>query len=135
MKNVFVGILSAVMVVYTIGRAFTIFAIMPFVASPVSATAIYFIVLLLAAFGSTWLSFTRCKGMSAALASAVGLVAVGYWWFVICGASKPIWAGFVWLVVPETCFSLAGLLKWLLSAPRLSGAIEGRPQAAYRVSK
>jgi DMSO/TMAO reductase YedYZ heme-binding membrane subunit len=118
MKNIFAGLASAVMIVYTIYRAFTTIVILPFVATSGSRSDIYFLLLVLLAAGITALSFTKRRGMAASLAAALGLVALFYWWVVICRASVPIWSDFFWLVVPEACFSLAGLCKWLVGRPQ-----------------
>jgi hypothetical protein len=122
MKLFFAGLSSAVMIVYTSYRAFTTIMILPFVASSGSSSSIYFVLLVLLAAGTTALSFTRRRGMAASLASALGLVALFYWWVVICRAFVPIWSDFFWLVVPEACFSLAGLCKWLVGRPQSSQA-------------
>lgn len=118
MKNIFAGLASAVMIVYTIYRAITTLVFLPFAGSLGSPTGIYFLLLVLLAAGTTALSFTRRKGMAASLASLLCLVAISYWWFFICRASIPIWSDFYWLVVPEVCFALAGLCKWMISRPQ-----------------
>ena len=115
MKNLFSGLASAVMVVYTIYRAITTLVFLPFAGSLGSPTGLYFLSLVLLAAGATVLSFTKRKGLTALLASSLGLVAIIYWWVFICRSSVPIWSDFYWLVVPELCFALAGLCKWGVS--------------------
>jgi hypothetical protein len=76
------------------------------------------------------LSFTRRKAMAALLSTIVGAVALGWWFFIICTA--PVWtrSQFVWFVVPEVCFSLAGFLHWLVQRPRSVGpVVEDRVRA------
>jgi hypothetical protein len=115
MKNIVSGLAIAVMVVYTLYRTITTLVFLPFAGSLGSPTGLYFISLVLLAAGATALSFTKLKGLTALLASFLGLVAVIYWWVFICRASVPIWSDFGWLVVPELCFALAGLSKWVVS--------------------
>jgi hypothetical protein len=118
MKSIFSGLSSAVMIVYTIYRTITTLVFLPFAGSLGSTTGIYFLLLVLLAAGTTALSFTKRKGMTASLASMLGLVAILYWWFVICRASAPIWSDFYGLVLPEMSFALAGLCRWLVSRPQ-----------------
>jgi hypothetical protein len=76
MKSIFSGLSSAVMIVYTIYRAITTLVFLPFAGSLGSPTGIYFLLLVLLAAGTTALSFTKRKGMTASLASMLGLVAL-----------------------------------------------------------
>ncbi|WP_348269681.1 hypothetical protein P8936_15200 [Edaphobacter paludis] len=117
MKNIFAGLSSAVMIIYTIYRAFTTSVILPFVASSASRSGMYFLLLVLSAAGITALSFTTRKGLAASLACGLGLIALFYWWVVICRGSVSIWSDFYWLVIPEACFALAAVCKWLIDCP------------------
>jgi hypothetical protein len=117
MKTFYTGLFTAVMIVYTMYRAFTTLVILPFTGPLKSSTGIYSFVIVMAAAGITALSFTRQKGMAASLAFALSLISLAYWWVVICRATTPIWSDFYWLVVPESCFALAGVCKWLVSRP------------------
>jgi hypothetical protein len=83
-----------------------------------SPTGIYFLLLVLLAAGATALSFTRRKGVAASLASVVGIMALCFWLFIICTAPWRTWSNFIWFVVPEVCFSLAGLYKWWVDRSR-----------------
>jgi hypothetical protein len=114
-KNIFVGLLSAVMIY----RVSTTLVFLPFTAPLWSSTGIYFVLLVLLAIGATALSFTRRKWVTALLASALGLIALSYWWVISCKAQAPIWSDFIWGVVPELCFSFAGICKWSIG---LSGS-------------
>jgi hypothetical protein len=129
MRNILVGLSSTVMIAFTIYRAFTTIVIMPFVSSFGSASGIYSLLFVLLAAGITALSFTRRRGVAASLASALCFVALFYWWVVICRASVPIWSDFLWLVLPEVFFSLAGLCKWLVGRPQ-SRQAESQASAA-----
>ena len=115
MKIAILNLSSAVMVFYLLYRAFTTLVLLPFAGSLKSSTGAYFIALVLLAVGATALSFTKQKGVAALLASTVVSIAIIYWWVVICRASAPIWSDFYWLVVPEFCFALAGICKWVAS--------------------
>jgi hypothetical protein len=117
MKKIFLGLSSAIMIAYTIYRTFTTIVILPFVASSGSPSTIYFLLLVLFAVGITALSFTRRRGLAASLASVLGLIAFFYWWVVICRGSVPIWSDLYWFVIPEVCFALAGICKWLVGCP------------------
>jgi hypothetical protein len=118
MKSVIFSISSAVMVLYTLYRAFTTLVFLPFAGSLRSSTGAYYLALVFLAVGATALSFTTQKGLAASMASSVGPIAVIYWWVFICRTSAPIWSDFYWLVVPELCFALAGICKWAVSRPR-----------------
>lgn len=130
MKNIVAVLSSAVMVIYTLYRAFTTLVILPFSGSLKSSTGIYFLLLVFGAAGATALSFTKRRGIAASLAAVLGLVALLYWWVVICRTSVPIWSDFYWLVVPEVCFALAGLSKWMVSRPQ-NVPVGSRASATY----
>ena len=112
MKNLFVVLSSVVMIAYVAYRGFTTLFILPFTVPLFSPGGIYFILLVLLAAGATVLSFTRHKGIAAWLVAVVGLLAFGSWFRDILVASVWTRSNFVWFVVPEVCFTLAGLCKW-----------------------
>jgi len=116
MKTILTGLSSAVMVVYVMYRAFTTLVILPFVASPLSSSGIYFLSTILLATLITGLSLTRRNRVAFVLASLLLFAALFYWWLVICRRSTPIWPDFFWFVVPETCFAIAVLCRWLVDA-------------------
>jgi hypothetical protein len=112
MKAVLIILSSALMPAYVTYRAFATFVILPLSALLPSPIGIYFVLLTLIAAVATVLSFTRRKGMAATPAAIVGLVPLCRWFYIIHTA--PVWTRtiFIWFVVPEVCFSLAGLSKW-----------------------
>ncbi len=118
MKNPFVVLSSLVMIAYVAYRGFTTFAILPFTEPLLSPGGTYFLLLVLLAAAATVLSFTRLKGLAASLAVVVGLVALGSWFRDIVVA--PVWtrSNLIWFVLPEVCFSLAGLCKWWVGRSR-----------------
>jgi hypothetical protein len=118
MKNPFVVLSSLVMIAYVACRGFTTFAILPFTEPLLSPGGAYFLLLVLLAAAATVLSFTRRKGLAASLAAVVGLVALGSWFRDIVVA--PVWtrSNLIWFVLPEVCFSLAGLCKWWVGRSR-----------------
>ncbi len=118
MKNLFAVLSSVVMITYVAYRGFTTLFILPFTVHLFSPGGIYFLLLVLLAAGATVLSFTRYKGISASFAVVVGLLALGSWSRDILVA--PVWtrSNFIWFVVPEACFTLAGLCKWLVDRSR-----------------
>ncbi len=112
MKNLLVVRSSVVMIAYVAYRGFTTLFILPFTVPLFSSGGIYFILLVLLVAGATVLSFTRHKGIAACLVAVVGLLAVGSWFRDVLVASVWTRSNFVWFVVPEVCFTLAGLCKW-----------------------
>ncbi len=100
------------MAVYVMYRAFTTLVILPFAAGLFSPEWTRSVFLVLIAMGATILSFTRYKGIAASLAIILGLLALGSWARIIFVA--PVWTRsyLVWSVLPELCFSVAGLCKW-----------------------
>jgi hypothetical protein len=117
MKAAFAGFASAIMIVYTLYRFITTVVFLPLAGPRWGSAGVYFLMLVLLAVATTTLSFTRHKGLAAIVASALGPIGLAYWWFVICHGATPIWSDFFWFVVPEVCFSLAGICKWLASRP------------------
>ena len=105
---------SWVMVLYTFYRVFTTLIFLP-MAGPTSGAVAYFVSLILLAIVSTVFSFTKHRSVAGALASVVAIEALSYWWFELARFRLPIWHDFGWFVVPELCFSAAGILKWLLA--------------------
>src|SRR5258708_14029501 len=95
MKPVFIGISMAIMVAYIGYRTLVTVVFLPFAGSLASPTGIYFIALVLAV---TALGFTKLNGTAGLLALSLGVVALFYWWVVICRASSPIWSDFLWFV-------------------------------------
>jgi hypothetical protein len=118
MKSIFLALLGVIMALFVVYRGFTTLVILPFTVPLFSPGGVYFLLLVLLAVGATMLSFTRRKGIAALLAAVVGLVALGSWCRVIFVAPVWTWSNFVWFVVPEVCFSLAGLCKWLIARPQ-----------------
>jgi hypothetical protein len=49
----------------------------------------------------------------------VTIEALLYWWFDLARFRFPIWHDFRWFVVPELCFSGAGILKGLFTESEL----------------
>jgi hypothetical protein len=123
MRNIFIALTCGIMIAYVLYRSFTTLVILPFVTSLDSSTGVRSILLVLLAAGAIVLSFTRRKAMAASLATIVGAVALGSWLFVI--RTAPVWTRsyFVWFVVPEVCFSLAGFFNWLVQRPRSVGPV------------
>ena len=110
------------MAAYVLYRGFTTLVILPFTEPLFSPGGAYFLLLVLLAAGATVLSFIGRKGVSASLAAIVGIVALGSWGRDIFVA--PVWtcSNFIWFVVPEVCFSLAGYFNWLVQRPRSVGS-------------
>jgi hypothetical protein len=125
MRNILIAVTCVIMIAYVLYRSFTTLVILPFVTSRDSFTGVLSSLLVFLAAGAIVLSFTRRKALAASLATIVGAVALGSWFFVICTA--PVWTRsyFVWFVVPEVCFSLAGFFNWLVQRPRSVGPVGG----------
>jgi hypothetical protein len=121
MRNILAGLSSGIMIVYAAYRALITITILPLAGSLWSPSGMYFLSLALAAAGIIALSFTRHVGIAAALGCVLGFVALGYWWVVVCRASHPIWTDFGWFVVPEACFSVAAISKWVSCRRRICG--------------
>jgi hypothetical protein len=117
MKMFFTILTSVVMIVFTLYRGFTTIIFLPFVASFRNHIWIYFLLLVLIAFVTTVLSFTRYRGMSALLCLVIALMALSSWMFDIHNNPVRIWLDFLWFVLPEACFSLAGICKWRAQVP------------------
>lgn len=120
MKSLFVVLSSMVMIAYVAYRGFTTFVILPFTEPLVSRDGLYFLLLVFAATVSTVLSFSTRKEIAASLATAVGIAALCFWVIVIFRSPWRTWSGFIWFVVPEGCFALAGVCKWWMDRPRLT---------------
>ena len=105
MRNILIALTCVTMIAYVLYRSFTTLVILPFVTSRNSFNGVLSLLLVLLAAGAIVLSFTRRKAMAASLATIVGAVALGSWFFVICTA--PVWTRsyFVWFVVPEVLFA------------------------------
>ncbi len=114
MRSILIGLSRVVMVAYVLYRSFTTVAFLPFVTSFDSWIGVLSILLILLATGAIVLIFFERNGMAALLATIVGAVALGSWFFIVFKA--PVWTRsyFAWSVVPEVCFSLAGFSNWLV---------------------
>lgn len=119
MKTLFIFLSSMVMIAYIAYRGFTTFMILPFTEPLLSRDGLYFLVLVFAAAVSTVLSFTPRKGIAASLAAAVGIAALCFWGIVIFRSPWRTWSDFIWFVVPEGCFALAGVCRWWVDRSRL----------------
>lgn len=119
MKGLVVFISSMVMIAYVAYRGFTTFVILPFTEPLLSRDGLYFFLLVSAAAVSTVLSFTPRKGIAASLAAAVAIAALCFWVIAIFRSPWRTWSDFIWFVVPEGCFALAGLCKWWVDRPPL----------------
>lgn len=120
MKSLFVVLSSVVMIAYVAYRGLTTFMILPFTEPLLSPDGVYFLLLVFVAAISTVLSFTPRKGVAASLAAAVGIAALCFWVFIIFRSPWRTWSNFVWFLVPEASFTLAGLCKWwVVDRPRL----------------
>ncbi|HKR26294.1 MAG TPA: hypothetical protein VJS11_02530 [Acidobacteriaceae bacterium] len=109
------------MIAYVAYRGFTTFVILPFTEPLLSRDGLYFFLLVFAAAVSTVLSFTPRKGIAASLAAAVAMAALCFWVIVIFNRSPwRTWSDFIWFVVPEGCFALAGVCKWWVDRRPLS---------------
>jgi hypothetical protein len=118
MKSLFVVLSSVVMAAYVLYRGFTTFLILPFTEPLLSPDGMYFLLLVFVAAISTILSFTPRRGGAASLAAVVGIAALCFWVFVIFRSPWRTWSNFVWFLVPEVCFALAGLCKWWVDRSR-----------------
>lgn len=120
MKNLLAVLSSVIMIAYVAYRGFSTFVILPFTEPLLSPDGMYFLLLVFVAAVSTVLSFTPRKGLAASLAAVVGIAAFCFWVFVIFRSPWRTWSNFVWFLVPEACFTLAGLCKlWIdRSKPR-----------------
>jgi hypothetical protein len=115
MKDILSVVSSLVMIAYTFYRAFETFVIAPLAGSLGTPIGDYFLLLVFLAGGATALGLTRRKGMAALLGSFVGGAAVCSWVLIIFTSHVWIWSYFVWAVLPEICFALAGLCLWQVS--------------------
>lgn len=106
---------QVVIIIYLGYRVFTTFAILPFVASPLSSSSLYFVAMLSLAIGITVISFLRRDALATVLAIVLCLAAFAYWWVAICRMSSPIWADFGWFVAPEIGFGIAILIRYMLT--------------------
>ncbi len=88
-----------------------------------------FAIELLLGFASLILSLRKHHVASFAVACLLAFAALTYWWFVICGGSKPIWSDFEWLTVPDFFFAAAVLLRWFLLPARGTDFPQGRMEA------
>jgi hypothetical protein len=112
MRNTLVALSCVIMVAYVLYRGFTTVVFLPFVTSFDSWIGILSILLILLAAGAIVLTIVGRNGMAALLSTSVGAVALGSWLFIIFTSSVWTRTYFIWSVLPEVCFSLAGILNW-----------------------
>ena len=124
MRSILIGLSRVVMVAYVLYRSFTTVAFLPFVASFDSWIGILSILLILLATGAIVLTFFGRNGMAFSLAAIVGAIALGSWLFIVFKA--PVWTRsyFAWSVMPEVCFSLAGLTSWLVQRTQTTNSAD-----------
>src|SRR6185437_1696421 len=125
MKNLFLVFSSVIMVAYVVYRGFATFLILPFTESLRSPDGLYFLLLVFIAAVSTGLSFTPRRQIAASLAAVVGIAALCFWLSVIFRSPWRTWKNFVWFLVPEACFTFAGLCRYWAARDFPGGGANG----------
>ena len=118
---------AAVMIFILLWKAFELLVFAPLAGAEHVRDYLPFAIELLLGFISLILSLKKHHVASLAVACLLAFGALAYWWFVICGSSKPIWSDFEWLTVPDFFFAAAVLLRWFTTRAwnRLSSRIYG----------
>jgi hypothetical protein len=111
-RNVLERAAAAVMIFILLWKIFQFLVFLPLSGAAHFGDYLPFALEFILAFISLVLSFTKHRIASFAVASVLALVAVAYWWSVICRSTKPIWSDFEWLTIPDFIFAAAAYLRW-----------------------
>jgi hypothetical protein len=125
-----IGILAAlVMIFILIWKTFELLVFAPLAGAEHLRDYLPFVIELLLGFISLILSLKKHHLASLAIACLLAFAALAYWWFVMCGGSKPIWSDFKWLTVPDFLFPVGVLLRWFLLPSRGTDFHQGPMEA------
>lgn len=120
---------AAVMIFILLWKALELLVFIPLAGGEHARDYLPIAIELLLGFISLILSLKKHHIASLAVACLLAFAALGYWWFVICRNSNPIWSDFEWLTVPDFIFAAAVLLRWFLLPTRGTDLQQGPMEA------